>query len=1152
MFLKSITLAGFKSFGGRTTLELDPGITVIVGPNGSGKSNIVDAVAWATGGQSTRGLRADRTDELLFCGTAGLPPASRAEVTLVFDNTSGLLPIDRPEISITRRFHRSGESEFEINRNSCRLMDITELLAAAGLRKSRYALLGQGQVDRILNASPTEHRKVLEEASGVGKHLWRREKAVRRLESTRVDLDRIEDVIAEKKRRLRPLRRQAEALERYNRLVQQIRSLRLHLEGARLREIDGRLEAAFRSRALLEKARSDASARREACLAALAGVESAQERLRADSAAGLKQDWEMVSERMRRISEVAALRSRERRLRMQAHRRRLALDDERLALEKDLAEMDVLIETATAEVQESRMTAVRLAGELNRLSELRGADAEAEIGGLLGERAALEAAFDRDGRELQGVESRLAELSTSAKLADAETGEKQPRLAQQEEALGEEEKQMEEAKRALAEKKLDLRAAETRAAEGRNALGEASGRLEAARLSLMLEDPRRRKVVESLTGWAGWVGQMLQVPEDLAVAVEAGLERWADAAAFEGPVALGNAVDRMGEVSATGGPVLMVSARFPGGADSLARTVAASGAKVTPLIDQLDPSDRSALAVRMLGDVVLVEDWQSGWEVVGSHPHLRAVTLRGDLITVRGVSLGGGRRLPDLSAATTRAEQAALASRLLEEKVAALRSAVDGLEKETEGMYSNLDRRRQLVADAQRSLDRSLARRRDIAREGGHLRSRRESLSRANLSMEARLVELRDRIERLQEGATEKKGEAEELAHRIEEASRAKMAAEEQNRSKTMGLTRLGERRRLQQIRLEQVMMEMSQVALLPEDLPADRSEEVADMAARALRLLTDRRGVLEELDRAAKRRGRELAAEAAEARSAMGRADHNERLATGEIEHLIAEISRLEARRQSITEGLYEMDADPEQALEAAAPDCEDPAATLAALVGELERARPINHYAASDLAILDEELSQLCDQRDDIVGSARRLDKVISELEKEATERYMAVFREAARAFEQTFAQVFPGGRGRLRIVDPADPLGSGVEIHARPQGKRVSRLSLLSGGERALGAMAFLFALMKTRPSPFYLLDEMDATLDSANLSRVLEIVRELRSKAQILIITHQPQTAEFAEVLYGVTMPPGGTTQVVSRRMDRADQTAEITEPHARSA
>ena len=1137
MLLKSITLTGFKSFGARTTLDLDPGITVIVGPNGSGKSNIVDAVAWATGGQSTRGLRADRSDDLLFCGGAGLPPASRAEVTLVFDNASGLLPIDRPEVSITRRYYRSGESDFEINRAACRLMDITELLAEAGLRKSRYALVGQGQVDQILNASPVEHRRVLEEAAGVGKHLWRRDRAVRRLESTRSDLERVEDLIAEKHRRVRPLRRQAQALGRYQQLAGEIRSLRLFLEGNRLREIDHGLDAVSERRSRLESVRWRAEVERSRGLAALSTVESAQEALRTESASDALADWEMVSERMRRLSEVATLRAAAGRHRRQAERRRLALGAERQALERGLADLDGSVAAARVEVEESHNAVLRLSEEEQRLSALRQVDSEAEMGALLGERATLEAAAERDRRETEAVDGRLGELASLAEELDSEIAGMNPRLAEEESELRREEESLNQKALETREKRLELQAAEVRAAEARRAAAESSGRLEAARRTLRLEDPQRAKHLESFTGWTGWVSELLEVPEGLGAAVEAGLERWAEAAAFEGPVALGNAVHRLEEAAGVDGPVLMVTARFPDSSDSPARSVAAAGAGMTPLIELLEGDGWSDLAVRLLGDVVLVEDWKTGWEAVGAHPQLRAVTRQGDLITCRGVSLGGGKRLPDLAAASNAAREATTDSRIADQEVERLRAEADTLEWSHRAAGAALEERRAESLQRRQDLEKWEARRQEVGREQDRLRQRRGMVEVSAAAREARFKELDERIVRLRPGPTAAE-DLERLSLRLAEVSKAREAAEAQHRDGTVALTRLGERRRLERARYEKVLVELSEAARLPVDFGVDHSEQVAEIATAALGMMASRRRVVADLDRAARRRAEELAGEAADARETIGRADRRQAVATGEMEDLIAEASRLEAHRQSIIESLSAMGADPALALGTPAPDTGHPEAVLASLAAEMERIRPINHYAATDLAQVESELSQLSGQHEDIVESARRLGKVISELEREATERYLVAFQETAAAFKRTFAQVFPGGSGRLSIVDRSDPLGSGVEITARPQGKRVSRLSLLSGGERALGALAFLFALMKTRPSPFYLLDEVDATLDATNLHRVLEIVTDLRANAQILIITHQPQTAEFAEVLYGVTMPPGGTTQVVSRRMDRA--------------
>ena len=1152
MFLKSITLAGFKSFVKRTTLEFGPGITVIVGPNGSGKSNIVDAVTWATGRQSTRTLRADRSDELLFCGTATLPASSRAEVTLVFDNTSGLLPIDRPEVSVTRRHYRSGESEFEINRVSCRLVDITELLAEAGIWKSRYALVGQGQIERIFNASPSQHRKVLEEAAGVGKHLWRRDKAVGRLESTRADLDRIGDLIAEKQRRMRPLRRQAEALGRHQHLSGEIRALRVYLEGKRLRALDEQLATALSSRKGWDEKRSEAEADRERGLGSLTEVESALEELHSDPADGALRDWEMATERMRRLSEVAAVQSEARRRRRQVEALGRSLAEERLTLEQDMERVDDRIASCEHAVERARSAEARLAREERRLTVLRGAGAEAELGGLENELAALEAAGERDLGELAGVESRLSELAATAEGLDSGREETERALAEAEALYRSAGEEMELATRQARQTRLRLRAVEGRVAEARAAKAGAAGRLEVARESLKARDPARRRQVEALSGWAGWVSQLLSVPGELTAAVEAALERWAEAVVFEGPVGLGNAVDRLSGAQGAEGSVSMVSLRVPGRPESHARSAASSGSRLTPLLDLLDEDGQSGLTMRLLGDVILVEDWRAGWEAVGNHPHLRAVTRRGDLITARGIRLSGGFRMPDLAGALAEAEEAAASCDGLQEEARRLGAEARLGEEGQEQAAARWSERRRVWLESQQRLDRLVSRWRELQGEERRLTERWNSLRKGEAARRIRMVDVKGRIARLRNGRLDAAGEAQRLEERVERASRDRLAAEEVYRSRSTELTRLREERRLTQARYEKVVMELTKVSYLPEESSPDYSGEVAGLAGAALELMSARREVLVSVDRASKERSRRLAEKAGRIREAIRHADETERRATAELEWLIAEVSRLESRRLSVTESLRMVDADPKEAVSAPVPEVEDPEGTLRSLVAELERAGPINHYAALDLSELESEVSELSVQHDDIVESGGRLGGVISELEKEATDRYLATFRETATAFERCFGQVFPGGRGRLRLVDSADPLGSGVEIRAQPSGKRVSRLSLLSGGERALGALAFLFAMMKTRPSPFYLLDEVDATLDSANLHRVLGVVRELSSEAQILVITHQPQTAESGDLLYGVTMPPGGATRVVSMRMDQDGAGLPGLQPPAKSA
>ena len=369
------------------------------------------------------------------------------------------------------------------------------------------------------------------------------------------------------------------------------------------------------------------------------------------------------------------------------------------------------------------------------------------------------------------MESRLSELAASIEMLESGMAESEPALAEAENSCRTEEQETERAALQAGETRERLRVGETRAAEARTALAEAVGRLKVAREALESQGSDRRSQVESLTGWAGWVSQLLSVPSELAAAVEVGLERWAEAAAFEGPVALGNAVDRLGDQDGAGGPVSMVSCRFPGGLDSPARTVAASGSDVTPLVDLLGEDHQSVLAVRLLGDVVLVDDWRSGWEVVGNHPRLRAVTRRGDLITVRGVSLRGGTRLPDLDAAAAQAAEARNAWDVLEGEVDKLREEAKAQEESQEQVSAGLGRLRRMLLESRQRLDRQVARRREIDREKSRLMERRDSLVSADAARDVRLTELRERIDRLHRGRLDAATEAGLLAERLERAS---------------------------------------------------------------------------------------------------------------------------------------------------------------------------------------------------------------------------------------------------------------------------------------------------------------------------------------------------------------------------------------------
>ena len=619
MHLKTLTLVGFKSFADRTRLECEPGVTVVVGPNGTGKSNLVDALAWVMGTQATSVLRTQRMEDVIFAGTATRPALGRAEVSLTFDNSDGSLPLDVPEVTITRRLYRDGTSDYEINGASCRLLDIQELLSDSGVGRHQHVIVGQGRVDAVLNAGPEEHRAVIEEAAGVIKHRLRRDRSVRRLEATDVDLARLQDLLGEQQRHMGPLRRQARAAERHELLQAEWRALRLWVGGEHLRTVEGRLaelaEADASTRGRLEAALAE----REELAGTLARLQQAVgatgQDLERDTAAAAH--LETVAERLQRIASVA----RERRSALQgrvegAGQRRRDLEEERADLRARLAA--TAEEEGAARVAAQRHEAGRraLEDEERSLAEQGRLPAEGVVATLRGDLAALEAAAQRDEGEAVALDERRALVAAQVKGAAAEVerlnGEVAALQEQAEPAAGalrqaaarsrEAAAVLEEARRGLAEARLGEAGAEARVEA-----------LEAAVAGL--GDPESRRQAAAAEGVLGPVVARLDVPAALAAAVDAALGPWSEAFAVAGTEALTGAVSSL-KAAGLGGAAF---AAAPEGAAVPAREVAAA-AGVDALVDLLGAGADAALAAALLGDVVLVEGWGAAWSLVHRHP----------------------------------------------------------------------------------------------------------------------------------------------------------------------------------------------------------------------------------------------------------------------------------------------------------------------------------------------------------------------------------------------------------------------------------------------------------------------------------------------------------------------------------------------------
>lgn len=1141
MKLKHLTLRGFKSFADRTTLNFSTGINVVVGPNGSGKSNILDAIAWVMGTQGTKSLRTEKMEDVVFAGTETRPPLSRAEVSLTFANDEQLVPLELAEITITRRIFRDGTSEYELNGAPCRLMDIQELLSDGGIGKQQHVLVNQGQVGDVLNARPEDHRAVIEEAAGVTKHRSRRDRAVRRLERTDHDVERLNDILAEKRKAMRPLKRQANAAARFDSVRDEAQALTLWLGGQELRSIRSRLVEAERTRTESAGTRDKADGELSSLLASLEGLRhNAGEvgaQLTRDTSAAAR--LETVRERLRRVSSVARERRRALEARLEgADERRDDLKEERAELQSNL-EASVEDERVAREVSErSEVELVALEDEVQALAEQAQLPTEGVVATLRGDLRALETASQRDTTEtdqvsgrLEVVQARIAEeieetarLNHSIKETDAKVTTLHDAYA------------VASGVRSKTQKIAD--ADEASVAEARLAVAGAVARVDALEAALAgLVDEDATAVASAAEGVTGQLAGKLDVPADIAPAVDAALGFWRDAWVADTDSSVRDAVSAV-KAAATGG----VSFVTPSDTDVEATRAVAAKYGVDAMVDALGPKADKHLATRFLGDVVVVQGWMAGWEIVAAEPSIRAVTPEGDVITAKGMFVaqpdGAGPAALEVSRIGVEDAERALAAR--ETAMHASRRSFDAARETERSALEELEAAEARLAGLTEALglvSRAHAASSDEARR---LTDRIDALNEVQQTRKERIGSLRERVAEFQGEEAARQAAWDALNERRTEVASKRDDARKRREVATAGLASVVERRRITERRLAAVDAEIAQLKFLPDtggtvDLLASveqRADRVSATVAEKVEALRDRQRRLRDQAGAA---NSELTA--AEERREVLEVDR--RTAAEVVQTLEIEIAQLKVRDEAVAEGIRR-DADAEEDVALAAPEPEipdgaDPKERLASLEADLRRMGPINPLAAHEYAEIGAEVEELETQLADLNESRSEIKKVISALDDQMETLFNEAFVEIAGFYEENFALVFPGGRGRLRLTEGDQPLTSGVLVEAQPAGKKVGRLSLLSGGERSLAALAFLFAVFRARPSPFYVLDEVEAALDDANLHRFLTLVDTLRREVQLVIITHQQQTMHAADVLYGVTMEPGESSKVISKRM-----------------
>jgi chromosome segregation protein len=1154
VFLKSLTLRGFKSFADKTVLEFEPGVTVVVGPNGSGKSNLVDAVAWVLGAQGPRTLRGGKMDDVIFAGTPDRPALGRAEVSLCIDNSAGLLPIEFSEVTITRTLFRAGDSEYQINGAPCRLLDIQELLSDSGIGRQQHVIVGQGQLDAVLNARPEDRRAIVEEAAGILKFRKRRERAERRLEATEGNLLRLNDLLREVRRQLTPLQRQADAARRHGGLVEELRAIRLHLAGHEIAGLQARGER-------LRDRGAELTANEETVRGRLRDLDvavlDAEHALTAAGHGDLADALTRVEALRARVTGFGAL-----------------LDEKARGLQRELASVadEGVFETLVADAAELRRQLDEMEGMNATLAEERATVERAEYDLAAAQRAFAETPTpDANADDLRMARRDLETRREALARIDAELDRVAGRLEQANtrlDALTAEQQQLGAAharivtglpprRAATAAARDAVARATTARADGEAAVRAAEAdaarwQARAEALAAALDQARNRDAAEALADLPGVVGPLVDHLE-----IDAGAERAVTAL-------LG---DALGAVVVDGPTAARQALACLADGDTAAVVLVADTTPVAPLTAPVVPGARpladlvrcpvpgvATAVARMLDGALLVDgDWSAALDLALREPSLTVVTRAGDRFGGRGSWRLGRDSLAASRAALEDAERHAshaLAAR--DAAVAVLATAHEELERRTVEEADAAELERRAVHELE-GVDRARARvdaermQREV--EVSATRDEWSALHAQRASDVDGVAALEVRLPALEAEAAEAQSLFESRALvQLELDERATTVAS-QRRDLDVRAAQSVERRRVLEHRLAEVD---DRLARDPERRAEAERNRVglerrgtgyAEVGAR-LEHLSTRIDELLERWRTARR------VEAERAAAASGQLQQIRRT-RGEAEKELLEIRELLQRRdvedaetrmrlESAVERLRtEYDVEPAVALDAPAPEV--PAGTTLAGRGrELERELrlmgPINPLALEEHDALLERHEFLQAQLEDVKASRRELNRVIRAVDQEIVSVFSGAFDDVSQNFTDLFTTLFPGGAGKLLLTDPDDLLNTGIEMEARPSGKNVRRLSLLSGGERSLTALAFLFGVFRARPSPFYLMDEVEAALDDVNLHRFLDLVHEFRNEAQLLVVSHQKRTMEAADCLYGVSMPPGGSSRVVSQRIN----------------
>ncbi|BCM69748.1 putative chromosome segregation protein [Streptomyces sp. EAS-AB2608] len=1279
MHLKALTLRGFKSFASATTLRFEPGITCVVGPNGSGKSNVVDALSWVMGEQGAKSLRGGKMEDVIFAGTTGRPPLGRAEVSLTIDNSDGALPIEYAEVTITRTMFRNGGSEYQINGDTCRLLDIQELLSDSGIGREMHVIVGQGQLDSVLHADPMGRRAFIEEAAGVLKHRKRKEKALRKLDAMQANLARVQDLTDELRRQLKPLGRQAAVARRAAVIQADLRDARLRLLADDLVRLREALRAEIADEAALKERKETAEQELKKALHREALLEDEVRRL-TPRLQRAQQTWYELSQLAERVRgtvsladarvksatsappeerrgrdpeelerEAARIREQEAELEAALEAAQRALDDtvaHRAELERELAVEERRLKDLARAIADRREGLARLSGQVNA-ARSRAASAQAEIDRLA---TARDEAQERAVRAQEEYEALQAEVD-GLDAGDAD-------LAERHEA----------AKRQLAEAESALTAAREAATAAERRRAATQARHEALALGLRRKDGTGILLGarDRLTGVLGPAAELLTIRPGYEIPLAAAFGAAADAIAVTTPAAAAEAIkllrkqdggraallladapdterptrhagdaapdhdgaeprrDAGNGASGHDGPALDHDAPAPGHDGAAPRRDAGNAvpghdgpvsghdgpvpghdapaddrrpgitAPATRLSGITAPATRlpgTALHAadlvrgpaallpavrRLLAGIVVVETLDDAEALVYARPELTAVTAEGDLLGAH-FAHGGSAGAPSLLEVQASVDEAAAELADLEVRCAELAEAQHAAaeqRRQAAALVEELGERRRAADREKSAVAQQLGRLAGQARgAAGEAERSAAAAARAQEALEKAVQEAEELAERLavaEEMPVEEEPDTsvrDRLAADGANARQTEMEARLQVRTheervkglagRADSLDRAARAEREARARAEQRRARLRHEAAVAEAVASGARQLLAHVEVSLARAEQERSAAEAAKARgeqelaAARTAGRELKAELDKLTDSVHRGEvlgaekrlRIEQLETRALEELGVEPEGLVAEYGPHQPVPPSPPADGEQLPEDPAHPRNQPRPfvraeqekRLKAAERAYQQLGKVNPLALEEFAALEERHKFLSEQLEDLKKTRADLLQVVKEVDERVEQVFTEAYRDTAREFEGVFGRLFPGGEGRLVLTDPDNMLTTGVDVEARPPGKKVKRLSLLSGGERSLTAVALLVSIFKARPSPFYVMDEVEAALDDTNLQRLIRIMQELQETSQLIVITHQKRTMEVADALYGVSMQGDGVSKVISQRL-----------------